>query len=70
MTWPKRFSAYENARYLRTGRVQETARYFGDFYHAEGVKRELRNIMVAGRNPHNYEGNAWLYDIMAKSDGM
>ena len=55
------FAAYETARYLRTGRVQETARYFGDFYHADGVKRELRNLMVAGRDSANYEGNAWLY---------
>jgi salicylate hydroxylase len=56
------FRAYEMARYLRTARVQVTARYFGDFYHAEGVRRELRNQMVAGRNPENYDGNAWLYD--------
>lgn len=59
---PSAFTAYQKARYLRTGRVQETARYFGDFYHADGVKRELRNQMVANRDPENYEGNAWLYD--------
>ena len=42
---PAAFRAYQQARYLRTGRVQLTARFYGDIYHASGVMRELRNRM-------------------------
>jgi len=56
------FEAYQNARYLRTGRVQIMARVYGEFYHARGVTAELRNIMLGGRTPEQaYEGVAWLY---------
>jgi salicylate hydroxylase len=37
------YQKYQKARYLRTGRVQLTARFYGDIYHASGVTRELRN---------------------------
>lgn len=53
------FKAYPMARYLRTGRVQLTARLYGEFNHAEGVRRELRNAFVKNMS---YEGLAWLYD--------
>ena len=56
------FKAYEDARYLRTGRVQTAARIYGDIYHASGVVGELRSLMLSGRSPTNYEGVAWLYD--------
>jgi 2-polyprenyl-6-methoxyphenol hydroxylase-like FAD-dependent oxidoreductase len=52
-------AAYARARYLRTGRVQLTARLYGEFNHAEGVRRELRNAFVKNMS---YEGLAWLYD--------
>jgi 2-polyprenyl-6-methoxyphenol hydroxylase-like FAD-dependent oxidoreductase len=59
------FKAYEQQRYLRTGRVQITARIYGEFYHAGGVTAELRNTMLAGRTPEQaYDGVAWLYDGM------
>ena len=48
--------------YLRTGRVQTTARIYGDIYHAAGVVGELRTMMLSGRDPKNYDGVAWLYD--------
>ncbi|MCZ8257277.1 MAG: 3-hydroxybenzoate 6-monooxygenase, partial [Polaromonas sp.] len=41
----KAFQKYQEKRYLRTGRVQLTARFYGDIYHAAGVQRELRNQM-------------------------
>ena len=53
------FAAYPLKRYLRTGRVQLAARLYGEFYHAEGVRRELRNEYV---KKASYEGLAWLYD--------
>ena len=56
------FKHYEQTRYLRTGRVQTTARIYGDIYHAAGVVGELRTMMLSGRDPKNYDGVAWLYD--------
>jgi 3-hydroxybenzoate 6-monooxygenase len=56
------FTEYPPARYLRTGRVQLTARFYGDVYHAHGVTRELRNMILAGRDPAGaYTGVEWLY---------
>jgi len=59
------FADYPPKRYLRTGRVQLTARFYGDIYHAEGVTRDLRNLMLGGRDPADptgaYKGVEWLY---------
>jgi 3-hydroxybenzoate 6-monooxygenase len=56
------FRAYQEARYLRTGRVQIMARVYGEFYHAAGVARELRNIMLGARTPEEaMAGMQWLY---------
>lgn len=55
--------AYENARVLRTGRVQSMARIYGEIYHAADVRAELRDAMLMGRAPEAaWEGMAWLYD--------
>jgi 3-hydroxybenzoate 6-monooxygenase len=57
------FQRYQKARYMRTGRVQMTARLYGEFYHADGVKRELRNAMLTARSAEQgYESVAWLYE--------
>jgi len=56
------FLAYQQARYLRTARVQVMARVYGDFYHAAGPVRELRNMALSGRAVEAaYAGNDWLY---------
>ena len=56
------FQAYQNARYLRTGRVQIMARIYGEFYHAGGVAKDLRNMMLGGRTPEDaMAGMDWLY---------
>jgi salicylate hydroxylase len=56
------FKAYQEARYLRAGRVQIMARVYGEFYHASGVARELRNMMLGGRTPAQaFESMQWLY---------
>jgi len=53
---------YQNARYLRTARVQLMARVYGDVYHARGPIAELRDNMLKGRTPEQaIEGIAWLY---------
>jgi salicylate hydroxylase len=59
---PNAFHAYEQDRYLRTGRTQIMARVYGEFYHARGVTAELRDMAVGSRTPEQaYDGIAWLY---------
>jgi 2-polyprenyl-6-methoxyphenol hydroxylase-like FAD-dependent oxidoreductase len=56
------FRAYQAVRYLRTGRVQIMARVYGEVYHAGGVAKELRNIMLGSRTPDDaMAGMEWLY---------
>ena len=60
---PAAFQKYQQARYLRTGRVQLTARFYGDIYHASGVQRELRNQMFqSGQESAGFAGLQWMYD--------
>ena len=60
--YAKAFGTYQQARYLCTGRVQIMARVYGEFYHAGGVAKELRNIMLGGRTPEEgMTGMEWLY---------
>jgi salicylate hydroxylase len=57
------FQKYQQARYLRCGRVQLTARFYGDIYHASGVQRELRNqIFQSGLESAGFAGLKWMYD--------
>jgi len=59
---PAAFERYQAARYLRTGRVQTTARIYGEFYHAQGVKAELRKQVLGGRSAEqSFAGMEWLY---------
>jgi len=56
------FRAYQEARYLRTGRVQIMARVYGEVFHASGVAKELRNMMLSARTPEDaMAGMEWLY---------
>jgi salicylate hydroxylase len=56
------FQAYQQERYLRTGRTQIMARVYGEVYHARGVAAELREMALSPRTPEeSYEGIAWLY---------
>jgi salicylate hydroxylase len=60
--YPAAFQAYQRERYLRTGRVQIMARVYGEFYHAAGVARELRNQMLGSRTPKEaLDSMEWLY---------
>jgi 2-polyprenyl-6-methoxyphenol hydroxylase-like FAD-dependent oxidoreductase len=57
------FLSYQQQRYLRTTRVQLTARMYGDIYHATDAVRDLRREMLAGRTPEQaYNGMSWLYE--------
>jgi 2-polyprenyl-6-methoxyphenol hydroxylase-like FAD-dependent oxidoreductase len=62
---PAAFKAYQEQRYLRTGRVQIMARVYGEFYHARGVSAELRNRFLQSRSVEEaYDGIDWLYGGM------
>lgn len=57
------FEVYQSRRYLRTARVQLTARLYGDVYHAAGATADLRAQMLGNRPPEAaYQGMKWLYD--------
>ncbi len=57
------FQAYQAARYLRTARVQLTARLYGDIYHASGAARTLRNsLFQSGQESAGFAGLKWMYD--------
>jgi 3-hydroxybenzoate 6-monooxygenase len=59
------FRAYQEQRYLRTGRVQIMARVYGEFFHARGVTAELRDQMLGSRTPQQaFEAIEWLYGGM------
>ncbi len=55
------FVAYEKERYLRTARVQITARIFGEIIHCGGGARDLRNHLLSQRTPETYWEVDWLY---------
>jgi len=56
------FKAYEEARYLRTARIQVTSRQFGEIYHSGGVLRDLRNTLLAGTTPDAlYNALGWVF---------
>jgi salicylate hydroxylase len=57
------FAAYRDERYLRTARVQLTAKLYGEVYHASGATRDLRNAVLGARTVEQaFESMAWLYD--------
>jgi 2-polyprenyl-6-methoxyphenol hydroxylase-like FAD-dependent oxidoreductase len=60
---PGAFVRYQRERYLRTTRLQVTARIYGEIYHAADAVRDLRKAMLAGRSVDQViNGMAWLYD--------
>jgi 3-hydroxybenzoate 6-monooxygenase len=57
------FSAYQAQRYLRTARVQLTARLYGHVYHASGATADLRNDFLCSKTPAQVlESMAWIYE--------
>ncbi len=60
---PRAFLEYQQARYLRTTRVQLTARLYGHAYHAAGATRDLRNAFLKSRTiEQTADSMAWMYD--------
>jgi 2-polyprenyl-6-methoxyphenol hydroxylase-like FAD-dependent oxidoreductase len=57
------FRRFEAARLLRTARVQLESRALWDFYHAEGIARDVRNATTATWDEaHVFNCLSWLYD--------
>jgi salicylate hydroxylase len=64
--WERAFVNYQQARCLRTTRVQLTARLYGEVFHAASATRDLRNAYLKARTPQEaFESMAWLYDVRA-----
>jgi salicylate hydroxylase len=58
------FRRYRDARYLRTTRVQLSARFYGEIYHASGAARDFRNAELGSWSTEDiYKGMSWLYGI-------
>jgi 2-polyprenyl-6-methoxyphenol hydroxylase-like FAD-dependent oxidoreductase len=58
---PSGFLAYQQQRYLRTARVQYSARLFGEIWHVNEVGATLRDAMLARRAPDDFTHLEWLY---------
>ena len=55
------FRSYCGRRYLRTARVQYSARLFGEIWHAGDVGATLRDAMLAPRRDDDFDHMEWLY---------
>ena len=55
------FLAYQGERMNRTARVVLSSRFFGNYIHADGGARELRNELARRRDPENPWEIDWLY---------
>jgi len=56
------FIQYQQKRYLRTTRVQLTARLYGHVYHAEGAAADLRSAFLQSRTAdQTFDSMAWIY---------
>ncbi len=59
------FLAYQAQRYLRTARIQLTARLYGHVYHASGASADLRNDFLRTKTPAQiFESMAWIYESL------
>jgi hypothetical protein len=53
---------YERSRFERTSRIQTVAREMGRLNHLSGEAARARDALLAGRDPDDHEGNAWIFD--------
>jgi len=53
---------YERERAARTARIQTAAREMGRLNHLAGEAARARNATLAGRDPDDHEGSAWIFD--------
>jgi len=53
---------YERERFARTSRIQAAAREMGRINHLAGDAARARDESLAGRDPEDHEGSAWIFD--------
>ena len=57
------FTRFTSDRYLRTARVTLESRFLWEFYHSDGIAREVQFQMFSERNEAEiFQCLAWLYD--------
>jgi len=57
------FTQFTSDRYLRTARVTLESRYIWQFYHGDGIEREVQYQIYKDRNEADaFECVSWLYD--------
>jgi salicylate hydroxylase len=59
--YARAFLSYQRERMNRTARVVLSSRFFGEYFHADGGARELRNELARRRDPDNPWEADWLY---------
>ncbi len=61
--YERAFNAYPKLRLVRSARVQLTSRQLWDFYHAEGIAREVRDAELKERVEDDYYNClSWIWD--------
>jgi 3-hydroxybenzoate 6-monooxygenase len=61
--WDQALACYADDRTVRTARVQQTARQWGDLWHCDGLFRATRNALLTERDPQDYRYIDWLYGV-------
>jgi 2-polyprenyl-6-methoxyphenol hydroxylase and related FAD-dependent oxidoreductases len=59
--WDPVVRAYSDVRTKHTARVLGTSRKWGELWHLDGEKREIRNEILRERSTHDYGFVDWLY---------
>ncbi|MEV0616712.1 FAD-dependent oxidoreductase [Nonomuraea sp. NPDC050404] len=67
--WDAALAAYNAVRPLHCGRVQRTARAWGNLWHHDGDEREWRNAVLRERDVHDYGYVDWLFGPTALTPG-
>lgn len=61
--YPRTFLEYQKRRLARTARVQLGSRSMWDFYHCDGIARDVRDYDICNRKQDDtYNCLAWLWD--------
>ncbi|MFH9298954.1 FAD-dependent monooxygenase [Streptomyces sp. NPDC017520] len=55
------FTAYAAQRKDRAARIQTNARSFGEICHLEGMGATLRNLLLASREPDDFDDMSWVW---------
>jgi 3-hydroxybenzoate 6-monooxygenase len=59
--WDAALAAYDAVRPPHCARVQTTARAWGELWHLDGLARRQRNVVLRGRDTHDYTYTDWIY---------